>query len=214
MSVGAWILTMFGMVAVPGFLTIELSARHVFGERVRALPEHHRHVCIVGSAFWGMWLATYTGVLLGATAIPAWFLHRLLLPIHFGTAGLGSAAAAIELLGYRSAALNAIGCSLPRLNQSCGSGWKSIGTAWLIARYTKGAAVGLFAQASFFSGPLALVLRLTNLLPFAAGAFLLGALLSRFGWITAGRASGRIRKQPLLRKIISRQAHADRQLVA
>jgi hypothetical protein len=48
-------------------------------------------------------------VLLGTTAIPAWFLHRVLLPIHFGIAGLGSAAALLELLGHRIAPLNAIG---------------------------------------------------------------------------------------------------------
>src|SRR5207247_6928505 len=41
---------------------------------------------IFGSAIFGTLLATYTGVLIGATAIPAWFLHRTLLPIHFGTA--------------------------------------------------------------------------------------------------------------------------------
>ena len=34
--------------------------------------------------------------------------HKLL-PIHFGTAGLGSAAALLELLGHRIAPLNAIG---------------------------------------------------------------------------------------------------------
>ena len=56
-----------------------------------------------------MLLATYTGVLIGVTAIPAWFLHHKLLPIHFGAAGLGSAAALLELLGHRIAPLNAIG---------------------------------------------------------------------------------------------------------
>src|SRR5439155_16772963 len=64
---------------------------------------------IFGSAFFGTLLATYTGVLIGATVIPAWFLHRVLLPIHFGTAGLGSAAGLLELLGHRIAALNALG---------------------------------------------------------------------------------------------------------
>src|SRR5213075_2108673 len=44
-----------------------------------------------------------------ATAIPAWFSHRTLLPIHFGTAGLGSAAGLLELLGHRIAALNFLG---------------------------------------------------------------------------------------------------------
>jgi hypothetical protein len=42
-----------------------------------------------------------------------------------------------------------------------------------------------------FSGPLPIIFRLTSLTPFAAGSFLIGALLSRFGWIEAGRAGGR-----------------------
>ncbi len=79
MSVGAWILTMFGSVAVPGVLAVELSTRHVFGGGPDHLVRVFADLCIIGSAFWGMWLATYTGVLLGATAIPAWFLHRVVL---------------------------------------------------------------------------------------------------------------------------------------
>ena len=191
MSVGAWILTMFGSVAVPGVLAIELSARHVFGGELDHLVHIFADLCIIGSAFWGMWLATYTGVLLGATAIPAWFLHRLLLPIHFGTAGLGSAAATLELLGYRGAALNAIGL--------LAAGIESLLWVWLeIDRHGaadralhEGGSGWLIRSGELCSGPLALVLRLTNLTPFAAAAFLLGALLGRFGWIAAGRVSGK-----------------------
>jgi hypothetical protein len=40
------------------------------------------------------------------------------------------------------------------------------------------------------SGPLPIILRLTNNIPLAAISFLLGALSSRFGWIEAGRDSG------------------------
>src|SRR5262249_41590695 len=69
MSVGAWILVLFGASAVPGFIALELQ--------VPVLAA----LFICGSAFWGMFLATYTGVLIGATAIPVWFLHRALLPI-------------------------------------------------------------------------------------------------------------------------------------
>jgi hypothetical protein len=38
---------------------------------------------------------------------------------------------------------------------------------------------------------LPIIFRLTSLTPFAAGSFLIGALLSRFGWIEAGRVGGR-----------------------
>jgi formate-dependent nitrite reductase membrane component NrfD len=75
MSVGAWVLFLFGGCAVPGLIALELHFGALAG------------VLILAAALFGLLLATYTGVLLGATVIPAWFLHRVLLPIHFGTAG-------------------------------------------------------------------------------------------------------------------------------
>jgi hypothetical protein len=40
-------------------------------------------------------------------------------------------------------------------------------------------------------GPIALVLRLFGLIPFAAAVFLIGALINRYGWLQAGRDSAR-----------------------
>jgi hypothetical protein len=40
------------------------------------------------------------------------------------------------------------------------------------------------------NGPLALVLRFFSFVPFAAISFLLGALVSRVGWIAVGKVSG------------------------
>ena len=40
------------------------------------------------------------------------------------------------------------------------------------------------------NGPLALVLRLFGLVPFAAISFLTGSLISRVGWIAVGKVSG------------------------
>src|SRR5262245_39133632 len=109
MSMGAWILTAFGACTVPGLIALELHAHQVFPGALDQLLRLAAGVLIFGATIFGTLLATYTGVLIGATAIPAWFLHRNLLPIHFGTAGLGSAAAVLELLGHRIAALNFIG---------------------------------------------------------------------------------------------------------
>src|SRR5678816_617794 len=109
MSMGAWILAAFGMCVVPGLIALELHTFHVFAGGIDQILGAAAGILIFGSAVSGMLLATYTGVLIGATAIPAWFLHHKLLPIHFGTAGLGSAAALLELLGQRIAPLNAIG---------------------------------------------------------------------------------------------------------
>src|SRR5206468_4937407 len=90
-------------------IAFELHVLHTFTGAMDQFLRIAAVLLIFGSAFFGMLLATYTGVLIGATAIPAWFLHRLLLPIHFGTAGLGSAAGLLELLGQRIAPLNALG---------------------------------------------------------------------------------------------------------
>src|SRR5438477_7150275 len=109
MSMGAWILSAFGACVVPGLIALELHARQIFPGTIDQLLRVAAGLLIFGSAIFGTLLATYTGVLVGATAIPAWFLHRTLLPIHFGTAGLGSAAAVLELLGHRIASLNAPG---------------------------------------------------------------------------------------------------------
>src|SRR5262249_50131875 len=116
MSMGAWILTAFGACAVPGLIALELHANQIFPGTLDQLLSFAAWIFIFGAAIFGTLLATYTGVLIGATAIPAWFLHRTLLPIHFGTAGLGSAAAVLELLGHRISALNFIGFYPPPLH--------------------------------------------------------------------------------------------------
>jgi formate-dependent nitrite reductase membrane component NrfD len=190
MSMGAWILSMFGACVVPGLIALELHANQVFGGSIDQLVRIAAGLLIFGSAFFGTLLATYTGVLIGATAIPAWFLHRVLLPIHFGTAGLGSAAGLLELFGHRIAALNALGYYAAAVESALliwlsvdkhGAADRAIhehGSGWLIR-------IG-----EILTGPLALVLRLFSLVPFAAISFLIGALVSRFGWIAVGKVSG------------------------
>jgi hypothetical protein len=190
MSMGAWILTGFGAYVVPGLITLELHVLHTFTGAMDQFLRVAGGVLVFGSAFFGMLLATYTGVLIGATAIPAWFLHRVLLPIHFGTVGLGSAAALLELLGHRIAPLNAIGFFVASIESVLlvwltldkhGAADRAIhqhGSGWLIR-------IG-----EFLTGPLALVLRFFGLVPLAAISFLIGSLVSRFGWIAVGKVSG------------------------
>jgi hypothetical protein len=191
MSVGAWILFVFGGFAVPAWLLFELFYQQAFAPSVGPLVEVIAGLLTLGAAVLGLGLATYTGVLIGATAIPAWFLHRILLPIHFGTAGLGCAVSILELLGFQIRPLYLLGFLAAIVetilwiwleidkhgpaDRSLHAGW----TGWLIR------------LGEIFSGPIPILLRLTNLVPLAALSFLIGALTSRFGWITAGRASGR-----------------------
>ena len=190
MSMGAWILSAFGACAVPGLIALELHAHQIFPGTLDQLVRVAAAIFICATAIFGALLATYTGVLIGATAIPAWFLHHTLLPIHFGTAGLGSAAALLELLGHRIAALNFLGFYAAAVETALliwlsldkhGAADRAIhehGSGWLIR-------IG-----EILNGPLALILRFFGLVPFAAISFLLGALFSRFGWIAVGKVSG------------------------
>jgi hypothetical protein len=190
MSMGAWILSFFGACAVPGLIALELHSHHVFGGALGQLIRIAAGIFIFGSAIFGTLLATYTGVLLGATAIPAWFLHRTLLPIHFGTAGLGSAAGLLELLGHRIPTLNFLGyyaAGIESVLLICLSFDKKGAANRAIHEHSSG---WLIRIAEVLNGPLAIVFRLFGLVPFAAISFLIGALVSRFGWIMVGKVSG------------------------
>jgi hypothetical protein len=190
MSMGAWILAAFGTCVVPGLIALELHTSHLFGGATDQILRIAAGILIFGSAIFGVLLATYTGVLIGATAIPAWFLHRLLLPIHFGTAGLGSAAALLELLGHRIAPLNAIGLFAAGV-ESALLLWLSLDKHGAADRAIHEHSSGwLIRIGEILTGPLAFVFRLFGLIPLAAISFLLGALISRFGWIAVGRVSG------------------------
>ncbi len=190
MSMGAWILSAFGGCVVPGLIALELHAHRVFPGTLGQLVRLAAGVFIIGSAIFGTLLATYTGVLIGATAIPAWFLHRTLLPIHFGTAGLGSAAGLLELLGYRIPALNFLGYYAAGIETALLI-WLSFNKHGVADRAIHEHGSGwLIRIGEALNGPFALVLRFFGVIPFAAISFLLGALVSRFGWIAVGKVSG------------------------
>lgn len=189
MSVGSWILTGFGSAALPGWGLAEWHWHNLQAGTV--IPAVHilAVLAIAGSALLGIFLATYTGALVGVTAIPAWNLHRVLLPFHFGMAGLGSAASTLASAGFRLPALTGI------LIFSAAA--ETIVLFWLEIRKHGAADRALHEGGSGWTvrigealaGPLALILAVLGLVPIAAGAFLLGALVTRFGWLSAGRAS-------------------------
>jgi len=190
MSMGAWILAAFGMCVVPGLIALEIQRFQLFADVVQLLGVAAA-ILIFGSAVFGVLLATYTGVLIGATAIPAWFLHHKLLPIHFGIAGLGSAAALLELLGHRIAPLNAIGLFAAAV-ETVLLVWLSLDKHGVADRAIHEHRSGwLIRIGGVFTGPLPLVLRFLGAIPLAAISFLLGALVSRFGWLAVGKISGR-----------------------
>src|SRR5439155_15039332 len=86
MSMGAWILSLFGACAVPGLIALELHTHQVFSGGLDQLLRLAAGIFIFGSAIFGTLLATDTGVLIGACAIPACPSLRVLLPVHLCTA--------------------------------------------------------------------------------------------------------------------------------
>jgi hypothetical protein len=185
MSVGSWILSAFSAFAMPGLVFTEWYFRNPQNPIVHALAV----IGMIGSASFGIFLSTYTGALIGATAIPAWHSHRALLPFHFGMAGLGAAVAIPQLVGFREPALAAIF-------------FFAAGAETLVAmRLTfarrgavneplhKGVSGVLMWIGEGASGPLPLILAALNLWMAADIVFLIGALISRFAWLSAGRAS-------------------------
>ena len=192
MSMGVYILTPYGMTAIPGALAVELYSRNLITDR---LLSDLLYVVAVGltvvCGLSGMLLATYTGVLIGATAVPAWNKHRMLLPLHFGTAGLGSAAGLLGLLGYKFHPLAAI-----FLVTTCVETFLFL---WLMFRrhgasdraLHEGTGGKLLMPAEILLGPGSLALAAFHQPAAAAVCFMLGSLLSRFGWIAAGKQSAK-----------------------
>jgi formate-dependent nitrite reductase membrane component NrfD len=184
MSVGAWTIVLFTMAifgSLIGHWTPELA-----GSPVIALVD-------ATAALSGLLLATYPGVLIGATAIPVWSRYVRVLPWHFAASSLGAAASLLELAGHRSPALNTIAMSGAAFVTAVALQFEFrkdrvtlplvTGTSGLMTRL-----------GDALSGPIPLVLRLiSGAVPAArlTGAIMavVGSLLTRFGWIAAGRRS-------------------------
>jgi hypothetical protein len=198
MSVGAWLLTAFGALATAALLVERArfagaappSAALV---RVSALDGVLSWGTLASAALLGALVATYTGVLLSVTVVPAWRAHAGLLPLHFGVAALGSAAAMLELLlpGVPPDALHRIGL-LAASVETVLAVWTEVRGQGASDRALRRGPTGqLVRTAHVLAGPAALLLRLGGWRAAAAAVFLAGALLSRFAWVAAGRASAR-----------------------
>ena len=142
------------------------------------------------SAATGMVLSTYTGVLLGATAIPVWSAHVRILPVHFGASGMGAAASILELLGHQTRALNRIALGAALVETTLGVYLETKDPALRPMIDTPTAALG--RTAAMLSGPLPLALRLfagrsPTARRIAAASQIAGSVLTRIAWIQAGK---------------------------
>ena len=177
MSVGAWPLAVFG------------GASTVAAAGTGRLPR----TAALLSAATGLVMATYTGVLIGATAIPVWKKHVGVLPIHFGASALASAASLLELLGHDEGALATLATAAAAFETW--TGWRIEAQGGVESEPLTHGATGITTRiGGMFSGPLPLILRLLgprsrNARAAAAASALLGSLITRIAWIEAGKSS-------------------------
>ena len=147
------------------------------------------------SAATGLVLSTYTGVLIGATAIPAWSRNVRVLPIHFGASGVGTAVSILELLGHRDRALNLLGAGAAAIETLVGASLE-LSTNEALVPLKEDWTGAVTRAGGVLSGPLPLALRLfagrsPSARKAAAISTIVGSLLTRVGWLAAGRESAR-----------------------
>lgn len=203
MSMGVWTLLGFSAGASAAAFAQFLSDRYGPSFPVRVLERAGE----AASLAFGLPFSNYTGVLIGATAIPAWNSNAGELPIHFGMSGLSAAVGLLELMGNRrSRALEMLG-----LGAALFECWEGL---HIEARRNPaldplkhGPSGAITRVGGLLSGPVPTALRLLhmlsgsprsgNLRKAAAISAVAGSLLTRIAWVHAGHVSARDWKLPL-----------------
>jgi formate-dependent nitrite reductase membrane component NrfD len=194
MSVGAWTLTAFSSAAAAaafaGFVREKISDRWPI-----VVVENASEMLAAAT---GLVMSSYTGVLIGATVIPVWNENIGTLPIHFAASGMNSSVSILELMGHDdSRALNMLGIAASAYETVEGAVIESRQDR--VNRPLKQGKSGLIVRlGGVLSGPVPLLLRLgyaitgnKKMRRAAAVCSIAGSLLTRFGWVEAGKASAR-----------------------
>lgn len=197
MSNGAWILTLFGSAAGAAAFADLVEAKLGGNVPVRVIGD----VASAFAAAGGLGMATYTGVLVGVTAIPVWARNAELLPAHFGASGAGSAASLLELMGNEDRALDTIALAAAMFETITGF-FIETKTERAFEPLRHGDSGMLTRAGGMLSGPIPFLLRLLgwnnkNAQRAAAASTLLGSLITRFAWVEAGKVSSRDAAVPL-----------------
>lgn len=205
MSMGSWVLSGFSASAAASSIAdlVEMELGNKIG--ADSLASVLRGLGRTGCVLFGMPFHNYTGVLIGATAIPVWNNRIRSLPREFGMSGLQSAVSLLELTGEAdSAALNGIG-----LFSAAFESWEGIDLLRTKHRSLKPAKSGwsglLVQLAGALSGPVPIALRIASIFAkdkkrlrqAAAVSGIAGSLLMRYGWVHAGTVSSRDWRIPL-----------------
>src|SRR5437667_3794149 len=202
MSVGVWTLLGFSGGSVAAAFAGSMRERYGESLPIRIIENAGE----AASLLFGLPFSNYTGVLIGATAIPAWNENAGELPVHFGMSGLAASVGLLELMGHRRGrALQMLGLGAAVFE--CWEGWR------LESRNSSapeplqhGSSGGIIRAGGILSGPLPLALRAASMLSggnstelrkWAAMSAIAGSLLTRIGWIHAGHVSAQDWREPL-----------------
>ena len=202
MSVGVYIVSAFSTASIVAKAANSLRTNHS-----ASMLKVFETTSGLFSALFGLGMATYTGVLIGATAIPVWNENIDSLPIHFALSGLGAGVSVLQMMGHEdSRSLNMLGIAAS-LGETM-EGVKLETTSKSANEPLKKGASGLITRlGGFLSGPAPLALRLAaafagekrsrQLVRVAAAATIAGSFFTRLGWIRAGHASAKDYRLPL-----------------
>jgi hypothetical protein len=199
MSMGAWLLVAFNG-ATAGGAVLRIVGRASDRRLLKSAARASGDAADVAGAVLGSGLATYTGVLIGVTAVPVWARNVRLLPFHFGMSGFATAACLLEI-AHDDPALHRIG-------------WLTAGAETVVGLRLE--LDGARAQQPLKHGPSGRIIRLGGLLSgpvalairaasghsragrrLAALVSLAGSLITRFAWIEAGEQSATDSREPL-----------------
>lgn len=203
MSVGVWTLLGFSGASAATAFAGFMRERYGPSLPIRVLENAGQ----AASLAFGLPFSNYTGVLIGATAIPAWNENAGDLPMHFGMSGLAASVGILELLGHRkSRALQMLGLGAALFE--CWEGWRlETHRSEAVEPLRHGKSGALTRAGGVLSGPVPATLRaismLTNdhrserLRKWAAISAVAGSLLTRIAWIYAGHESAQDWRAPL-----------------
>jgi hypothetical protein len=203
MSVGVWTLLGFSSGASAAAFAQFLSDRYGASLPLRILENGGEALSLA----FGLPFSNYTGVLIGATAIPIWNRNAGHLPLHFGASGLGAAVGLLEIMGHRkSRALQVLGLGAAI--------FETLEGAYIEGRshrhldpLKRGASGWITRTGGMLSGPFPVALRTMSLFStkqsssrlrrWAAWSSVVGSLITRIAWIRAGHQSARNWRLPL-----------------
>jgi polysulfide reductase-like protein len=197
MSVGSWTLTAFSSLSGASAFAAAMDRKLGGSMPVRLVHD----VAAPAAALLGTVMSTYTGVLIGATAIPVWNRNVRLLPLHFGASGMASAVAILELLGHDDRALQRLGIAAAAIETATGVIIEMRGSE-AMSPLRHGISGALTRAGGVLSGPVPLICRALaerhgRFRRVAGLSALAGSVITRLAWIAAGRASAHDPRVPL-----------------